>query len=330
MPADTTETLLFETSPFGTIDAIVEHDGRVVYFYLNEHRDASGTAAGKFGMRACWVRNLQRGPLVLDKEQMAGGAPPLMPRNDCRDQEAQQVPQADSLEVVWFEEGNGAALLEVDAESRKQTIAVIPPWSGVDGFHGYSLNCAYETPLAWPLPINESLSRRIDRAADFWSSFTKESSPFPALQSQQMEIYESRFGDSASQQYYAIDGGRFPPRGLIRYETSTETCLLTVGMSLCPQPAIELALENPSAQRRIELGVRLPHGDSGLDEALIDAAMGSLSSWASYPWRNHSWLGADHTIDFAATNTKAKLFPDEHFKLSFRDDPVNLLWIRFA
>lgn len=328
MTADQTENLLFETSPFGTLDGIVEHDGRVVYFYLNERSDDSGQP-GRFGTRACWVRNLERGPLVLSKMDMEQGLAPMMPRNDCVDSELHQLPAAESLSIVWFEEGNGAALRELDSETGQQrTIAMIPPWSGVDGFFGYASNCAHESPLAWPMPDSKSLQLRIDRAAEFWNSFTKQSSPFVPLQGELIEVYDNCFGKQNQKQYYAIDGGKFPPRGLVRYETESETVLLTVGMSLCSQPAVELAVENPSEFRRIEIGVKIPHVESNINEALVDSAMRSISSYAAYPWRNHAWLGHGHTIDWSATNGKATLVKDESITLpTFRNDPIHLIFV---
>ena len=328
MSADQTENLLFETSPFGTLDGIVEHDGRVVYFYLNERPDDSGQP-GRFGTRACWVRNLDRGPLVLSKANMEQGQAPMMPRNDCVDSELHRLPKPESLSIVWFEEGNGAALLELDRELGKQkTVAVIPPWSGVDGFFGYASNCAHESPLAWPMPENKSLQLRIDHAAEFWSCFTKENSPFEQLQGDLIAVYDNCFGKENQKQYYAIDGGKFPPRGLIRYETESDTVLATVGMSLCPQPSVELAVERPSDLRRIELGVKIPHVESGIDEVQVESAMRSISSYAAYPWRKHAWLGDGHTIDWSASNTKATLVKDESATLPmFRNDPIQLIFV---
>jgi hypothetical protein len=67
--------LHFETSPFQTIDAIVQHDGKSVYFYLNESHLRDGQSENPntniqtgFGTRACWVRNLEIGPLVLNED----------------------------------------------------------------------------------------------------------------------------------------------------------------------------------------------------------------------------------------------------------------------
>lgn len=328
MTADPTENLLFETSPYGTIDGIVEHDGRVVYFYLNERPDESGQQPGRFGTRACWVRNLQRGPLVMDKSDAAMGNAPLMPRNDCIDGALLNVPPSESLRIVWFEEGNGAALLESDSNGRSNTIAIIPPWSGIDGFHGYAANCAHETPLAWPMPENKALQLRIDRATEFWSSFTNDDSPFTRLQPKLIETYDNNFGKENQKQYYAIDGGKFPPRGLIRYETATHSIVLTVGMSLCPQPAVELSVEDPSNLRRVEIGVRIPFAADGPDEGRVDSAMQSISTYAAYPWRNQTWLGPGHTIDWAASGSKAALVNDKESNLSnFREDSVSLLWV---
>ena len=83
--------LLFETSPYGNIDAIVQHDGRAVYFYLN--------GVEPFGTRACWVRNLQAGPLVLNEDEMQQGLPPMLPKTHCRNAAAQPIPVAEYLEI---------------------------------------------------------------------------------------------------------------------------------------------------------------------------------------------------------------------------------------
>ena len=327
---DSTETILFETSPFGTLDGIVEHDGRVVYFYLNERlKEASDES--RFGTRACWVRNLERGPMVLDKADMAGGKAPLLPRNDCIDPTLIRLPGADSLEIVWFEEGNGAALIEIDPDNQSRTtIAVIPPWSGVDGFHGYASNCAHETPLAWPMPENPSLHLRIEKAAEFWQSFTSDASPFFTLQPKLVAAFNEYFGEQNQKQYYSIDGGKFPPRGLIRYESASETILTTVGMSLCSQPAVELFVDHPAQHRRIEIGIKVPHQDNGLpDSGRTENAMRSIGSFAAYPWNNWTWLGPGHTVGWAdASSGKATLKRDEEIQLpTFRDDPIGLLWI---
>jgi hypothetical protein len=216
-PADS-QVILFETSPYGNLDAIVEHDGRCVYFYLNGHAQPDGE--NRFGTRAVWVRNLIRGPLVINKEEMKSGLPPMLPRTDCVSNDPGKLPLADELNIIWFEEGNGAGLTETDAKSGEtKTIAVLPPWSGLEGFHGYALDCAHNTELCSPMPDNETLRKRLDRADEFWQSFTETSNPFTQWQPQLLSAYDAAFGKTHDQ-YFAIDGGKFPPRHVALPATS--------------------------------------------------------------------------------------------------------------
>ena len=336
------ETLLFETSPYGTLDAIVEHDGKSVYFYLNGARPGQQNI---FGTRACWVRNLDEAPYVVNEDEMKEGIPPMMPRTHCHLREAQPIPKPEHLSVIWFEEGNGAALLETDADSGKeQTLAVIPPWSGLEGFHGYAMECCASSPLAWPMPDNETLKKRIHNADQFWSSFLDDSAPdsdpFSERQPKLLEVFDRCFGgdqegDSTKTSYFAIDGGQFPPRGMVQYESEDQVVLTTVAMSLFPQPAVELFTDDPSNWRRIELGLKL-HGRFG--ETELERIGGQFSSLASFPWRQFTWLGPGHTCNFG------DVIPDHPFVLlvhdqigtedkpkvplpDFRGDPVNLLWL---
>ncbi len=246
--------LLFETSPFGTLDAIVQHDGKSVYFYLNESKQGRQNV---FGTRACWVRNLDIGPFVLNEDEMRQGISPMLPRTETLHREGQPVPDPQNLRIVWLEEGNGAALIEVLPNSdTTQTLAVIPPWSGLEGFHGYAAECAVETPLCWPMPDNPRLELRIKRAKEFWEEFESQPDPFAQLQPQILSAYDGQFLPSRDkngrqsdrlpqQQYFSINGGNFPPRGMVSYQFSDLLILATVGVSLCPQPAVELFTEDP-------------------------------------------------------------------------------------
>ncbi|MFK7767452.1 MAG: suppressor of fused domain protein [Mariniblastus sp.] len=351
--------LLFETSPFGTIDAIVQHDGQAVFFYLNESPDGS-EAPPKFGTRACWVRNLELGPYVLNEAEMRKGISPMLPRTHCVHPKAQPIPDPENLEIIWLEEGNGAALIENLPDCPPTTLAIIPPWSGLEGFHGYASESAMESPICWPMPDNPRLQTRIDRAKEFWAQFAPENQanesddetseqtfsngPFIQLQEEILAYYDDRFLTSddtnpCDKKYFAIDGGKFPPRGMVQYQTEDSLVLATVGMSLCPQPAVEIFSENPQEQRRIELAIRI-EGKEKVQSALESIGQ-RLSGLAGYPWKNFSWLGAGHTCDFSnvipgyagalltaepsevdgTDNQPAGGLPD------FRDDPVTLLWL---
>jgi len=342
-PTNDYQNLLFQTSPFGHLDAIVESDGRAVYFYLANDRNDSATP---FPTRACWVRNLARGPIVINKREMEQGLPPLLPRTHARFSDPQPLPNPESLNVVWFEEGNGAALCE-----DKKVLAVIPPWSGMEGFHGYAADCVAESPVCWPMPAGASdpLFRRINAAREFWKSFEPDSGSdyFKLLQTELLNTFATRFGPHEA--YFAIDGENFPPKGLARFRDQKNITLLTVALSLCPQPNVELFAERPSDLRRIELGIRLP---GGTDDSELDTVQQSLSRIASYPWRNLAWIGHGDTInwlpgrtlgeypaDFAlvvsdsvwqtrGSENDAGPSPAPEFNMpQFRDDPVSLLWL---
>jgi hypothetical protein len=336
LPNDGVEVLVFETSPYGNLDAIVQHDGRAVYFYLNSQAATSNQA---FGTRACWVRNLQQGPYVLNEDEMRQGNAPMLPRTHCKSLEPGKLPCPEDLKIVWFEEGNGAALLERNAadQEKLETLAVIPPWSGIDNFLGYAAECASESPLCWPLPDNPKLRQRIDRADEFWNAFQSSPDPFSVLQSAIIDAYQANWvgeNEAAEPAYFSIDGGKFPPRGLIHYQTADSQILATVAMSLCPQPLVELFADDPKNFRRIELAIAL---ENEADAELLNNARQALSRLAGYPWHQLNWLGHGHTCQFSGVfpNIETVLLAhDQQLNAEqtvafprFRDDPIQLLWL---
>jgi len=359
--------LLFERSPMGTLDAIVQHDGKTVYFYLNEPKSDSSQASNgseKFGTRACWVRNLSLGPMVVNEDEMKQGISPMLPRTLCVNRDGLPVPNPEQLKIIWLEEGNGAALIEETPDSGEMNLlAMIPPWSGLEGFHGYASECAVESPLCWPMPDNPKLQQRIEQATDFWEQWkSSQNDPFAALQPKLLSAYDEHFGAANQQAYFSIDGGKFPPRGLVQYTQASndqqveQIILATVGMSVCPQPAVEIFVDDPANYRRIELAIRVPKNqfdcdsestDSTTDAKLtLDRLRQSISGLANYPWSQFTWLGPGHTCSFdgAAVGCPSALLIHDHQLAQikphlsaggqapislpvFRGDPINLLWI---
>ncbi len=337
------DAILFQTSPYGNVDAIVQHDQRVVYFLFNGH-----AVDGKqpFGTRACWVRNLIEAPYVLNEDEAKAGVAPLLPRTHCHHPRPQALPNADDLKIIWFEEGNGAALVETESDENSptfgqtKTLAVIPPWSGLEGFHGYAAGAAAESPLCWPMPDNPKLDQRITAAAEFWDSFEPGAQhPFAELQTNTLSDYRAAF--APDEDYHSIDGGRFPPRGLATFQTTPDApmTLATVGLAMCPQPAVELFVDSPSQNRRIELAVQLSPQQASTQET-VDSIRQQLSGLAAYPWRNFTWLGPGHTVGLRGLlpdSQLALLVRDDQFSKAkqqspvslkpFRGDPVNLLWL---
>lgn len=335
------------------MDAIVEHDSRAVYFYLNEN-PASRERSGRFGMRACWVRNLEKGPHVINIDEMQAGIATMLPRHDCIDPELQHLPTADTLKIVWLEEGTGAALIEQSQEDQTETIiAVIPPWSGIDGFHGYASNCANETDVCWPLPDNPRLMKRIENARQFWDSWqaTPTAAPQPPWEARLPAIiasHDQRFSATPEQRIEReVPGQHFPILKILQYQTPKHDVLITAGLSIFPQPAVEMFVENPSELRRIEIALLLPRAprpqngpaESLPIESLPAETFNQLAGLALYPWQHFTWLGPGHSCDFPTADGEVGLLLNDSDgsqianlsaqKISdYRDDAVEVIWLK--
>ena len=344
-------SIIFETSPYGNVDAIVEHDSRAVYFYLNES-PASRERSGRFGMRACWVRNLEQGPHVINADEMAAGIATMLPRHDCIDPQLHRLPTGETLKVVWLEEGTGAALMEISSEDQSENIiAIIPPWSGVDGFHGYASNCANPTDVCWPMPDNPLMTKRIEHAKQFWESWQQPAvgqtpTPWEVLLPLIIESHDQRFDATPQMRIETeVPGQHFPLAKILQYRTPRHDVLVTAGLSIFPQPAVEMFVENPSELRRIEIAVLIDREDEPADrldgppEPLPAEIVNQLAGLALYPWQNFTWLGPGHSCQFAtsAGNIGVLLSDSQATKITglkpcqlsrYRGGEVNLLWLR--
>src|SRR5262249_37105605 len=140
------ETLLEEVNPNGNIQAVVESDDDVCYFYLFAAPDT------QFGMKSVWVGNHSRAPEALEIERMQSGSSPRTRARHCRNPAGRASLAAEDMRVVWWQEGNGAALYE-----RDEILAIIPPWSGNNGFYGYARGNIGDGPVAWELDPNNVL-----------------------------------------------------------------------------------------------------------------------------------------------------------------------------
>ena len=313
------ESLLFESSPYGSLDALVQQDSQAAYLYLHSPQNS------EFGTRAVWVRNLKRGPLVVSQSDMQSGIAPLLPRTHCHHPDGKPPLDARNLELVWFEEGNGVALYE-----QGELLAVLPPWSGMDGFAGYARDCRSEHLLCWPLPQAEHLQRRIINARQYWQLW-QTSNPFADYQEQWLErikqqvsvaaerctkglVHQRVNGQASLGKYYAIDGGKWPPRGLqccslpcdsltnpARADDSDNlsnlsSVLVSVGMGLTAMPNVEMSLEQPALARRAELAIRFGLESVPENESAVTTEIAQwLSGIVGYPWQQLTWIGHGHT-----------------------------------
>jgi hypothetical protein len=318
--------LLEQTSPLGNIVAVVEDDDRVIYFYLH-FPDTPEDDPQR--MKVCWVRNRLPAPAGLDKAVMERGQPPLMPADHCVDRGAGGPLDPDSLRVVWFEECDGAALLADD-----ELLAIIPSWSGLGDFSGYARDCVGDGPFAWELGAENVMYERISAADEFWGLWDDENF-WSNWRDERIAAIERVLGPHTK--YYAIDGDEFPPRAMLRFDLPDRYVLLTLGVSLFPQPSVERYFDDPSPHRRIELAAAI---DARCPEAETMKLASYLSAQAQFPWQKFTWLGEGHTMTctsapkscggdaFGAVLWTAKLPKTPPIPLPpFRGDPLNILWL---
>ena len=149
-------TLLDSLSPYGSRRLTVEFDGTVTAAYL---RDETTLIA------ATWIANHVRAPGTSDPARVNAGQAPLMPAACTRHTRGRPPLDPATLQTLWFEKGDGVALLE-----QNTVLAIIPGWS--DSSHdmpGYSRNVIGQTPFGWSLDdAIEKLSPRVERAREFW------------------------------------------------------------------------------------------------------------------------------------------------------------------
>lgn len=326
MEDPTSKTIFVAPSPYGTVEALVEQNERVASFYL-----VPLALQERGEMYYSWVRNLVPAPLDFDVESLDQGIEPLLPQQYCRHSKGAEPLAAEDLRVLWLPSGDGAALYEND-----ELLAYIPPWSGRDGFTGYARDASERSPIAWPLSqARDAVEEQLAEAEAFWKAWSADPNPWHQTQPRLIEAAEKVLGPHT--RYAAIDGRKWPHKGMAYFEREDLTILVTLGVSLYPQPRVGLTLDDPFLAHRIELALALPHDAS---EKLLDECGSALSGLASFPWTYLTFLGHGHTIPFdcfpplpdgsalpgAVLTTRPKGVPN----LTFPDvsgDPVNVLWV---
>jgi hypothetical protein len=316
--------LIESNSPNCNIQAVVEEDNRCVYFYLfgqAEYQD-------KF-MNSCWVRNYEKAPKGMDVQAMRAGKAPMLSYDYCSHTNGAERLDPLKLEIVWFEEGDGAALL-FDGD----ILSVIPSWSSSQ-CPGYSRDCVKESEFAWPLgnPSTNVLFKRVRKAKEFWDNWNDNS--WGEIQESYLAVIEKSIGKY--NKYYAIDGGHWPPKAMIIIEKGNLTYIITLGVSVIPQPKVETYYEEPREYRRFEFGFAI---ETEVLNKNKNGILGYISAQTSLPWSCLTWLGHGHTIPCDQIWPGSEEFPFILLTSSnktnnvlnmdlplYRDDPVNVLWM---
>ncbi|MGH3279782.1 MAG: suppressor of fused domain protein [Trebonia sp.] len=269
-------TLLDSVNPYGSRRLTVEFDGATTAAYL---RDETMVIA------ATWIANHVRAPHTTDPDRINAGQAPVMPAGRTRHPRGRPPFDPAALQALWFEEGDGVALLEGGT-----LLAVIPGWADSSrGIPGYSRDVIGQTPFAWALEdAIDGLGPRVERAAAFWK-WRDSPGGWTQFQSAALGHLTSRLGPGAH--YWNGTPGKRPAVGISERPSTQDrpyTILSTVGMSAQRMPVVEQVVDDPSEYARIELAVAttLPSGVAAL-----------VFLWlAGYPWRSVTWFGPGHNI----------------------------------
>jgi len=315
------EIIIESNSPVCDIQAFVEKSDTCYYLYLWGNQNSE-----KRFLKSCWICNRIKAPKTLDAKAMQQGRAPMMPEefvaHDLRGMEL----DADKLEIVWFAEGDAVSLL-----SNRQLICVIPGWADSESrFFGYSKYAKGMGNYAWELINAEPvLMERTKDSKVFWTEFDR--GYWPQVQSAHVTALENFFGKQ--EKYFAIDGGKFPPKALVSGTRDGVVYGITAGVSMIPMPKAEQYFreEELAKNQRIELGFAAIEQYRQLCEFFYS----TMSSLAAYPWQEITFFAHGHTVPFGAINGfEAILFVSPRLVLGLEQpkymnelNDVSLLWL---
>ena len=317
------ELLLQDTNPYRTRRASLWRGGDDAYLYLE---DLTGAAPATIS--AVWVGNATPAPqhAMVPSEP---GAPARMMAGGTRFPNG--CPPLDGPRIVWFEEGDGIALVD-----RAGIVAAIPGWAGHEGFYGYARWALGRSPLAWEMSgsVEASLVDKVRRSDDYWHwRLAPAARAWDEICSDGLDHLTRTLGPPED----VRDGapGRFPELALSRHRAGTTDVWVTVttGLSGARMPGIDHVVDDPGPVSRIELAIARDHPD--------EVGFQLLASLAAIPFGRMTWLGEGHTIggrpgSFPAlgedcfgvllTTRPPGRFPDLSGP-ERRSDPIRYLWV---
>lgn len=320
------ELVFAETSPYGSVEAVIEQDDQVAYLYLR------GVENSSFQMKSCWIRNFVKAPDELDRNRLSAGLAPTLPAPMCQNPEPGARLDEKQLRIVWFEEGDGAALLE-----NEELLAMIPASTGSEQFDGFARDCKRDSPFCCPLPAEDhQLIMRVAEADQFWKSWQSNHSPWMEAEPKLLSAYSEIWGEPV--QYLAIDQGTWPPRTAAVFHHDQRKIVASVGNSVCPQPKVDRVFDQPRAFRRFEWATGF---DESISDELIRAFAGYLAAQLPIPWQQQSFFADGHSVgcqlflqseeipDFSSIMLCSQERLDVSYQIKMPEvcgDPVNLLW----
>lgn len=275
--------LIQSTSPICPVEVFAEDDGRTCYFYMRTFPDSRDSE-----MTACFVCNTTGIENEVSLEQWtedSDGHAPMIPYSQVTHDTAGLTLSPDDLEVVWTMEGSGAGLV-----CKGELLAFIPDWADQDSFCGYSKYIRGQTDFGWEMTsAKPQLDEIISAGKSFWKQM--EGDFWPDFQQSRLDALNEFMGEQ--DKYFAIDGGKFPPRALVTGEKNGIKYGFTLGMSLLRQPMVECFYQQRTADfSRVELGFACRAEQQSVFMPVLQRMAGA----AALPWATISSLGHGHTI----------------------------------
>lgn len=270
------ELLMQDTSPYGTRRAKVLRGDGDIYLYLE---DVAGAAPATTS--AVWVGNHAPAPSAGTE----AGSPGVPPRMSAAGTTHPQgcPPLADDASLVWFEEGDGVAVVDRDG-----VVAVIPGWGGRDRFYGYSRYAQGRSELAWELgpDARRELEQKVTASRDFWS--WRMDRAWPEIRSTGLAFLEDRIGPQEA--VWPVGEDLFPEIIATRHRLLDQDVWITAttGLSAQRMAGVEQYVDDPDEAARVELVIARSKPDQAGAEL--------LAALATVPFRRCTWLGEGHTV----------------------------------
>jgi len=280
-PHPGSEFILESRSMVCDIEAYVDKSDTCYYFYL-----CSNPLSLQAKIKCCWVCNRKPAPEKVNFDQLRNGESPMMPAEYvAHDPEGIELDES-SLNIVWFEDGDSAALL-----SGNDVLCIIPGWSGMRSFHGYSKYASGAGPFAWEISgALEKLSVRIEYSKRLWNYFgAKEHSDAWMLtqQARTIPFVGTHEGD------FPISKGKFPPKVITTGERNDVVYGVTAGVSIISMPTVDFRVDgDPKDYKRMELGFAA----STKFRHLCQPMYKNLTFYSELPWQQITFIAHGNTI----------------------------------
>ncbi len=303
------------------IEAYVDKNNSCYYFYL-----CSNPLSLQAKIKCCWICNRKPAPEKVNFDELRNGASPMMPAEYVAHDPSGIELDEKSLNIVWFEDGDSAALL-----SGNDVLCIIPGWSGMRSFHGYSKYAKGTGPFAWEIAgALEKLSVRIEYSKRLWNYFgAKEHSDAWMLTQQARTIpfvgtHENDF---------PISRGKFPPKVITTGERNGVVYGVTAGVSMISMPTVDFRVDgDPKDYKRMELGFATLEKYRHICQPMYK----NLTLYSDLPWKQITFISHGNTIPIDNIDGYAAVMfinaknIDGLESPEYRDFPdgsvVNMLW----